>query len=151
MKKDSPMLAYILLAIVIGALGGIHVPINGALGEHIESPLVATFVFYGIGFLLIALVSLVFADRTAFLALAQAPRWYLIAGVISVLVVGTSTFLIPRIGALTLFVVFVSAQLVVRMVLSHFGWLGSPVDPVNGVKLFGIALLLSGAFLVVSD
>ena len=145
------MLFYILLAIVAGALGGIHLPINGALGERIQSPLVATFAFYGVAFGVVCAVSLAFAPKGAFAALAAAPRWYLLAGVISAVVVGTSTYLIPRLGAVGLFVVFVTAQLGVRMLLSHFGWLGSPVSPISSLKILGSALLLIGAVLVVGD
>jgi transporter family-2 protein len=151
MLKDPSLVAYLALAAAVGALGGIHVPMNGALGERIQSPLVATLVFYAVGFTCIATLALMGADRRAIVALTEVPRWYLAAGVISVVVVGASTFLIPRIGAVTLFVVFVSAQLLVRMVLSHFGWLGSPTSPVSWVKLLGGALLVLGAVLVVRD
>lgn len=149
MPRDSTYLAYLALAVLVGALGGIHVPMNGALGERIRSPLVATFVFYAVGFACAAAAAALLADREAFGALREAPRWYLVAGVISVVVVGVSTYLIPRIGAVALFVVFVAAQLTVRMVVSHFGWLESPVDPIRWPKLVGAGLLLLGAVLVV--
>ena len=45
-------------------------------------------------------------DREAFSALAAMPRWYYIAGVISVLVVAGSTFPIPRLGAGAILVVY---------------------------------------------
>ena len=140
---------YYLLAALAGILGGIHVPINGSLGARIQSPLVATFTFYGIGFMVIALVCAFTYDRAAFAALADVPRWYYVAGVISVLVVTTSTFLMPRIGAVNLFVVVLSLQLVSRMVISHYGWLDSPVNAVTPFKLVGCLLLLLGALLVV--
>ena len=145
------MTAYILLAIAAGAMGGIHVPINGALGVRIQSTLVATFAFYGVAFVLIALASALLAERSAFTALLTVPRWYFLAGVISVVVVGTSTFLIPRLGAVNVFVIFFVAQFAVRMVLSHYGWLQSPVNPISMTKLLGTALLVTGALLIVRD
>ena len=145
------MTVYILLAIAAGTLGGIHVPINGALGERIQSSLVATFAFYGVAFTLIAIASALLAERSAFVALLTVPRWYFVTGVISVLVVGTSTYLIPRLGAVNVLVIFVGAQLVVRMILSHFGWLQSPLSPISWTKLLGAFLLLTGAILVVRD
>ena len=146
---NATTVTYYLLAMLAGILGGIHVPINGALGARIHSPLVATFSFYGIGFLVIALVCAVTYDRAAFSALATAPRWYFVAGVISVLVVSTNTYLIPRIGAVNLFVVVLSLQLIARMVISHFGWLDSPVSSITALKLAGCLLLMGGAVLVV--
>ncbi|HKI97546.1 MAG TPA: DMT family transporter [bacterium] len=146
---STQMLGYYVLAIVVGILGGIHVPINGALGARINSPLVATFSFYGIGFLLITLICAVTYDRAAFSALATAPRWYFVAGMISVVVVGSNTFLIPRVGALRVFVIVLSMQLIARMVISHFGWLASPVSSISPIKLVGCLLLIAGAVLVV--
>lgn len=148
---STQLLVYYLLAAMVGILGGIHVPINGALGSRINSTLVATFTFYGIAFLLIALLCLIFREREAFLALRDAPRWYFLAGAISVVVVGTSTFLIPRIGAINLFVIVLSLQMTSRMVISHFGWLESPVSAISAFKLLGACFLILGAVLVVRN
>ena len=151
MSANFPYFPYLLLAIAVGVLGGIHIPINGALGARLDSTPVATFAFYGVAFGLISLVCLVIWDRPAFTALASMPRWYYSAGVISVLVVAGSTFLIPRLGAINLFVVGVTSQLLVRMIISHFGWLESPVSPVTWVKLLGGLLLIVGAILAVHE
>ena len=146
---DRLTLFYIALAAVTGALGAIHVPINGSLGVRVGSPLVATLSFYAVALVTISVVCMAAAPRSAFFELAQAPRWYLIAGVISVVVVGASTFLIPRLGAMNVFAIAVTAQLMGRAVISHFGWFDSPVQPINGAKVLGAALLLAGALLVV--
>jgi transporter family-2 protein len=79
------------------------------------------------------------------------PRWYYSAGFISVLVVALSTFLIPRLGAVNPFVVGMMAQLLVRMVVSHYGWLESPVSPNSWVKAAGGVLLIVGALLAVHE
>jgi transporter family-2 protein len=151
MSINFPYLPHLLLAIAVGVLGGIHIPINGALGVRLDSTAVATFAFYGIAFGLISLVCLIGWNRSAFTALASVPRWYYSAGVISVLVVGGSTFLIPRLGAVNLFIVGMTAQLLVRMVVSHYGWLESPVSPITWIKLVGGALLIVGALLAVYE
>lgn len=148
---NPTIVGYYLLAGLVGLLGGIHVPINGALGARINSTLVATFTFYGIGFLLIALLCLIFSERAAWQGLLNVPRWYYIAGIISVIVVGSSTFLIPRIGALNLFVVVLSMQLQARMVISHFGWLESPIAHITAAKLVGGLFLIIGAVMVVRN
>ena len=145
------MLPFYLLAALVGILGGIHVPINGALGARINSTLVATFTFYGIAFVLISTLCLLAREREAFLALREAPRWYFLAGAISVVVVGSSTFLIPRIGAIHLFVIVLSMQMVSRMVISHFGWLESPISAISPYKLLGAVFLLLGAVLVIRN
>lgn len=146
---NAQTLGFYVLAVVAGILGGIHVPMNGALGARIHSVLVATFTFYGVGFLVISVICAVTYDPTAFVALSSVPRWYFLAGVISVLVVGSNTFLIPRLGALKVFVIVLAFQLIARTVIAHFGWLASPVNTITTVRVLGCLLLLAGAVLVV--
>jgi len=146
----NSMALYVAIAIFTGALGAIHVPINGALAVRIQSTAVATFTFYGVAFLIIAVVTLLTADREMIYQLGRVPVWlYLVPGAISVLVVGSSTFLMPRLGAVNVFVITVFAQTTVRVVISHYGWLASPVDPITAPKLVGAALVAIGAVLVI--
>ncbi len=141
---------YLLAAVVIGGLGAIHVPINGALGARIQSALVATLTFYAVAFIVTALLALASFEREAFRALERIPPWYyLVPGLISVAVVGGNTWLIPRFGAINVFVVAVFAQTVVRVVISHYGWFESPVDPITAPKLLGAVMVSLGAVLVV--
>ncbi|MBI4082171.1 MAG: DMT family transporter [Candidatus Lambdaproteobacteria bacterium] len=140
---------YLGLAVANGMLSAVHVPINGALGYKIGSPLVATFAFYATAFAVISVLSVIFWDARAFRELAVVPRWYYLAGLISVAVVGSSTFLIPRIGALNLFVIVLTAQLLGRALISHFGWLESPITPFSLHRALGAVLLIAGALLVV--
>ena len=147
--SDS-MAFYVAIAIFTGALGAIHVPINGALGARIQSTTVATFMFYGVAFLIITGITLFTADRESIRQLGRVPVWlYLVPGVISVLVVASGTFLIPRLGAVNVFVITVFAQTLVRVVISHYGWLASPVDPISAPKLVGAAMVALGAVLVI--
>ncbi len=141
---------YVTLAILTGALGAIHVPINGALGARIQSTAVATFTFYGVAFLIIAGVTLLSSERETLRQLTRVPVWlFVVPGIISVVVVASGTFPMPRLGAVNVFVISVFAQTVVRVVISHYGWLASPVDPISLQKLAGAAMVAFGAVLVV--
>jgi transporter family-2 protein len=147
---STGMAPYVVIAILTGALGAIHVPINGALAARIQSTAVATFTFYGVAFLIIALVTLLTTERASIRNLVRVPVWlYLAPGIISVVVVASGTFLMPRLGAVNVFVITVFAQTLVRVVISHYGWLASPVDPITASKLAGAVLVAVGAVLVV--
>ncbi len=147
---SSGMALYVALAILTGALGAIHVPINGALSIRIQSTAVATFTFYGVAFLIIAGITLLTTEREAIRQLGRVPVWlYLVPGITSVVVVAAGTYLMPRLGAVNVFVITVFAQTLVRVVISHYGWLSSPVDPISAPKLAGAAMVALGAVLVV--
>lgn len=148
MTRETLLL--VLLALFAGALGAIHVPINGSLSVKVQSTFVATLTFYAVAFALIAAINLLFVDRSALAALRGVPAWYwLVPGLISVVVVGANTFLIPRLGAFNVFVVAIAAQVVMRSLISHFGWLDSPVAPINVARVLGGLLVFVGAVLVV--
>lgn len=115
----------------LGALGGVHVPINGALSPRLHSTRVATFAFYGVAFGGATVICLLAWDARSLLALRDVPLWYYNAGLISVIVVGGSTYLVSQIGAVNLFVMMFSAQMSVRMVISHYGWFDTPHHPVH--------------------
>ena len=148
---NSQMAFYILIAVLVGGLGGIHIPMNGALGARIDSALVATFVLFGIAFLLIAVTVMLTFDRQAFLALRTVPSWFYLAGVISVVVVGSNTFLIPRVGAMNMFALVIASQMLVRMVISHYGWFELAVSPITWTRAMGALFLVGGAVLVVRN
>jgi transporter family-2 protein len=150
MPTGMTLYVYVTIAILTGALGAIHVPINGALGARIQSTAVATFMFYGVAFLIIASITLLTSQRESIRQLASVPVWlYLVPGIISVVVVAAGTFLMPRLGAVNVFVITVFAQTVVRVAISHYGWLESPVDPISASKLVGAAMVALGAVVVV--
>ena len=141
---------YVVIAILTGALGAIHVPINGALGARIQSTAVAVLTFYGVAFVLIAAFVFLTSERQLVRELRHVPLWlYVVPGLISVVVVASGTFLMPRLGAVNVFVITVFAQTLVRVVISHFGWLASPVDPISVPKIAGAAMVALGAVLVV--
>ena len=141
---------YVTIAILTGALSAIHVPINGALASRIQSTTLATFIFYGVAFLIIAGITLFTTDRESIRQLGRVPVWlYVVPGVISVVAVASGTFLIPRLGAVNVFVITVFVQTLVRVLISHNGWLASPVDPISAPKLVGAVMVALGAFLVV--
>lgn len=148
----SSVSVWVGLAVLAGLLGSVHVPLNGALGVRVQSALLATFSFYGAAFLAISALLFATGNRAGLATLRDVPPAYLILpGLISVAVVGTNTYLIPRLGAVNLVVITVAAQLVGRAVISHFGWLASPVDPISWTKAAGALLGAGGAFLVVRN
>jgi len=55
---------------------------------------------------------------------------------------------VPRIGAATLLGVSVAGQMLVSLLLDHYGLIGYPVHPVSAWRIVGAALLLAGVWLI---
>ena len=56
--------------------------------------------------------------------------------------------LAPRLGAATLIAVTVAGQMLVSILLDHFGLIGYPVHPMNVWRIVGAGLLLAGVGLI---
>ena len=56
-------------------------------------------------------------------------------------------WIIPRVGAQSVFITLIAGQVLGGMILSHFGWLGSPTQRVSLMNIFGAAVMVGGVLL----
>ncbi|NJK81912.1 MAG: DMT family transporter [Chloroflexaceae bacterium] len=144
------MLRNIVLVIAIAFAGGIAVgvqaPLSGAMGQRIGA-LESAFIIH-LGGAIFAGILLLFG-RNGQLGAWQTVPWYMLcAGALGIIVVGSMTFTIPRLGAALAVTLLVLAQMVVSLTLDHFGWLGVAVRPVDLLRLSGVVVLVFGAWLI---
>ena len=59
-----------------------------------------------------------------------------------------SSYLIPKIGIGTFFVLLVSGQVLAGMILGYFGLFGVPATALTLGKLLGAAMVIGGVWLV---
>ncbi|MCK7480967.1 MAG: DMT family transporter [Candidatus Moduliflexus flocculans] len=113
-------------------------------------PLAANTLFYLVAFLssaaMMTLWSLVRPGAPGLAArLAGLPPALLLAGTMSSVMVLGTIILLPRLGARRLFLLQVAGQVIMALVVSHLGILGTPRDPLTLRKGLGAFLLLAGA------
>jgi transporter family-2 protein len=72
----------------------------------------------------------------------------LTAGLMGACLVFGIAWLIPQIGAGRLMIALLAGQIVGGLVLSHYGWLGSPQEPVTLTRALGALVVLGGAAMV---
>jgi transporter family-2 protein len=72
----------------------------------------------------------------------------LTAGILGAGLVFAIAWLIPQVGAGPVMITLLAGQVLGGLVMSHFGWLGSPVQPITAVKLIGVAVMIGGVALV---
>ena len=65
------------------------------------------------------------------------------------MILGT-TFLIPHLGARKFFILLISGQIIMAIVVRHFGILESPKDPISMKKVIGASIVVMGAFISTS-
>jgi transporter family-2 protein len=55
---------------------------------------------------------------------------------------------VPRIGVALAFSLAIGGQMLVTLLIDHFGWLGVPEKPINLWRVFGAALITVGVILI---
>lgn len=74
--------------------------------------------------------------------LAGVPPWALCGGLLGALYVTLSTLVIPRLGLAATTMTVVCSQLVVALMIDHWGWLGVPQRPNGPARWLAVLLLL---------
>lgn len=122
---------------------------NAILARAIGSPFGATLVSLAVS-LTGALVMVAFTGRGTMTreTLATVPWWVFLAGLIGLVFVLAGVSIAPVTGALVFIVCVIAGQLVGALITDHFGLFGIAVRHVTPARLVGLALVLSGAFLV---
>jgi transporter family-2 protein len=79
--------------------------------------------------------------------LRQVNPLLLTAGAMGATLVFAIAWLIPQIGAGPMMLWLLAGQILSAMALSHFGWLGSPVQHVTWMNVVGALVMLGGIYL----
>jgi transporter family-2 protein len=69
------------------------------------------------------------------------------AGALGASLVFAIVWLMPQVGARGLFLNLLAGQVLGGMILSHYGWLGSPVQKISVVNVLGAAVMIFGVVL----
>lgn len=140
----------ILLTVLIGTLMPVQAGLNAELTKILKHPFLGALISFATGTLVLGLIVLTqrvpVGDLRRF---THIPPQYFLGGIMGALFVGSSIFLIPRLGATTMMSAYVVGQLLMAVVIDHYGWLGVPSYPVQPQRILGIILLFVGLFLVV--
>lgn len=144
---------YYLLALIAGmgiaAQGGINAQLRSALG----SPVMATLISFLVGTIVIIIYLLLF-ERASFSTLSQVKSitlYKLSGGIIGALYVCGVIILAPKIGAANMLGLIVGGQMILAVVLDHYGLLGFAQHSVNLYRVMGTILLITGVVLIIKN
>lgn len=140
-------LSFLAIAFFMGIVTSIYLPMNGAVGKQVGSALLANIPFYFLGTVTTLILFSFTRDFAAIPKLKEVPHYLYLSGFISAFLVLGSTWLLPKLGTGPFFVLFVAGQIIMALIVSHFGLLASPQDPITLRKLVGVAFLMTGVAL----
>jgi transporter family-2 protein len=114
-----------------------------------DSPILASFVSFFVG--TIALFIYLVASGTSLGNLALAKNatpvaW--VGGILGAFFVTATVTLVPRLGVALTFSLIIAGQMIVTLVIDHFGLLGVPMKEISAARIGGILLITLGVILI---
>ncbi|MFT4019998.1 MAG: DMT family transporter [Acinetobacter sp.] len=142
------MIYIIMLLVVIfgGAVLSAQSSINGRLGANV-GVLESSWLTFTVGAMISFLLAFFFEPPHA-LNLFTAPRWQLIGAFFGVAYMLVIVFAMPRLGAAATTVAVISGQLLMSLLIDHFGWFGNEVITLDHSRLLALVLLAIALFCI---
>ena len=140
---------YILLALAAGAMMPTQAATNNKMADVVGSPILAAFISFFVG--TIALFVYVLVSGTPLTSLTsakEAPAIAWIGGLLGAFFVTAAVMLVPRLGVAMTFSLIIAGQMIVTLIIDHFGLLGVPVKEVSLARVAGIVLIAAGVVLI---
>ncbi len=141
---------FLLLALLAGASVPLQTGINSSMAKWTggNAPF-ASLVSFSVGTISMLMYMLVL--RVPFPAmndLARAPLWMWTAGMVGAFFIASTTVTASKMSVALLIGLVTAGQMIVALVLDHFGWLGFETHPINLWRIVGVVLLLLGVILL---
>ncbi len=143
----------IMIVILFGLLGGFAVGLQGPLSSMITERIgvmESIFIVHISGALMIS-VPLVLRGGGNLGEWRHVPWYALLSGGFGLVIIAAISFAIPRVGVAATVTLVVAGQLVLSLVLDHFGLLGADVRHIDLSRVIGVLVLFVGVWLIVRD
>ncbi len=142
------------LLIIIAIIGGIAVSLQGQFMGQVDRQIgtaESVFITYGVGALLVGLVMIYLKGGSLGSLISAKLPWYVYtSGILGIIIVGSISFSVPRLGMAKAFTLILLGQFFVAAIVDHFGFFGADVHQIDLKKMAGLVILLIGAVMVVS-
>jgi len=136
-----------IFTIFLGIVLAVHLAMNGKVGSVMNNARVANALFWCIGALAAVVIGLTGWQAGALGPLRRVHPVLLLAGILGASLVFAIAWLIPQVGAGPVMITLLAGQVIGGLLMSHYGWLGSPVQPITLPTVAGVLVMIVGVAL----
>lgn len=140
---------YILLALLAGAMMPTQAATNNKMAAIVGSPILSAFISFVVGTAALLVYLLLSGESLGnLISVKEAPAIAWLGGLLGAFFVTAAVILVPRLGVGLTFSLIVAGQMMVTLVIDHFGLLGVPVKAVSFARVAGVVLIAAGVVLI---
>lgn len=144
----NPSLLAIVAVVLAGGATALQAPTNAKLATAVGSPVNAALVSFAVGTAALAVVAAALQARPDMTAVRGLPWWTWIGGLYGAVFVAAAAWGVPRLGAALTIILMVAGQLLISVLVDHFGAMGVPRQPISWGRIGGVALVIVGVVMV---
>ncbi|MGB8712904.1 MAG: DMT family transporter [Onishia taeanensis] len=134
------------LLLLGGAVLAAQSSVNGRLGAKV-GVLASAWLTFVIG-AVVTFLLVFFFEPAHSATLFSVPKWQLTGALFGVVYMLAIVFAVPRVGTAAATVAVISGQLIMSLLVDHFGWLDNDRLPLDPSRLAAIVLLAGALFLI---
>jgi transporter family-2 protein len=135
--------------LIAGALQAWGPPMNGALRNSLHNPWLASLVsFLPIVAVLAVTVMCLPRPLPTAAGLSAMPWWAPLGGLVGAFAVIAGLLFVNKVGAGPFAALTITANIIMSLVIDHFGLFGMESHSLNGWRIFGAGLMVAGIALV---
>ncbi|MFB2579222.1 DMT family transporter [Acinetobacter sp. c2-A9] len=145
----SNIIPFILTAL-IGVAMVTQTAINTSLRDQMGSPIQAALISFFIGTLCLLVIALIDGWQKSTLHylsvshLSTIPLWLWLGGFLGVYAISISIYAAPKLGFMVFTGLILLGQVLMSMLLDHFGWLDTEKTPITWQRMLGAVLIAVG-------
>ena len=128
--KNTPIVFWLLIGFVFGFAPPIQTTINSTLAQHTHSSIFASLISFSVG------------------TIALFKSIYFIGGILGMAFVTSNIILMPFLGAALTTIIAMMGQMIMGIIIDHFGLLGSRKNKITSRKLGGLLCIAIGIILL---
>ncbi len=133
--------------VLAGAAVALQAPINSALGRTLDNTLSAACISFGVGFLILIILTLTTNGPAGFYRLSEIQWWQITGGVLGAFYVWATLWGVPTLGVLTTIAALIFGQMLIALFLDTFGHFGMPVKDISIQRIVAVFLVSAGLVL----
>ena len=123
--------------------------VNTKLAGYVESPVTAAFISFLVGTIALFIYMLITGTPMSnFTNSKNAPVITWTGGLLGAFFVTAIAMSVPRLGVALTFSLAIAGQMLITLLIDHFGFLDVPVKEINVPRVLGVVLIVAGVIVI---